>query len=658
MLLGLTIVAFAGCGGGTGDTAGPGGRVRDKEDEVRTQTIEFERKKYHRPKPAIPVLQDDRLEDKVTNFDPELVHSEPLGGWLINLSEAVTQLDVPMIKPDFEYHLLVLHPSYADAIAAQNRRFPQGSSILPSVNMIDGKARQFDDGLYAALEQAYYEGWDEVFVSHVDVVRRIHEKAGPSSVAAPFLAAGLELAGVSAAATDSARKEELLDEFRGDRTASKPIGFYTWNDKLKECFQFLRFFQHEFSVGDSEVVLAMAQVLEDDRELLEDVRNVNRFFGRLTNPMQCLSVADLVGMGSLDGAAWADLAKGKGIPHATVALFPPSTSREERLFERLFPPNVFPGLPEDVNLMVTLITRIRSGEVDLTPDPNSGWYDYQVYALETMLLPEKGEETNKLLLTKAYKKRMLEAFKATITKHRETHVRQLGRAGGSGAEEPPPRPDRVAPRLRVEPCPSYYLRTARAYAFLAGFLESAIGAEPLRQRHGLRKDGQRDVDLATELDFMRDLFYGLYLISAEDIGMHPKFLDDEPVPRERCYQTASGWLKQAFDDPDLAVDTRVSIPLHVNVARVTTRFWTTLGVRLTKLDASFARAPRIMPAGDREWQNVAADELDTSHYLIPVDEFAEVEMAGFAALTRDELREICDKHKTKEAIVKALQKRM
>ena len=75
--------------------------------------------------------------------------------------------------------------------------------------------------------------------------------------------------------------------------------------------------------------------------------------------------------------------------------------------------------------MKELVQAIRSGKVDLTPRENSGWYDHQVYALETMLLPEVGEEHNKLLLTKPYKKRMLEAFAALITKRRETHVRQL-----------------------------------------------------------------------------------------------------------------------------------------------------------------------------------------------------------------------------------------
>src|SRR5262249_42982100 len=157
----------------------------------------------------------------------------------------------------------------------------------------------------------------------------------------------------------------------------------------------------------------------------------------------------------------------------------------------------------------------------LKPGPESGWYDHQVYALETMLLPEKGDEKNKLLLTKAYKKRMLEAFQALITKRRETHVRQLGPAAAKSAAEPPP--SEVRPRLRVEPCPSYYLRTARAYAFLANFLEATVGKEALAELHGLKQGGQRPQDLYAELAWMRDLFYGLYLVSAEDIGLKPGF---------------------------------------------------------------------------------------------------------------------------------------
>ena len=67
---------------------------------------------------------------------------------------------------------------------------------------------------------------------------------------------------------------------------------------------------------------------------------------------------------------------------------------------------------------------------------------------------------------------MLEAFKALMTKRRETHALA---AKASAAPLAQAAAAQVKPRLRVEPCPSFYLRTARAYAFLAAFLESAVG---------------------------------------------------------------------------------------------------------------------------------------------------------------------------------------
>jgi hypothetical protein len=249
--------------------------------------------------------------------------------------------------------------------------------------------------------------------------------------------------------------------------------------------------------------------------------------------------------------------------------------------------------------------------------------------------------------------RMLEAFKALMTKRRETHVRDLGLPTTAAAP-----PKGVAPRLRVEPCPSFYLRTARAYSFLAAFLESALGSDVLGSLHGLSASGERSQSLRDELGSMRDLFYGLYFLSAEDIGLKPALAADEPADRDRSERAATEWLANALSDPDLAADTRVSVPVYVDLAA--TRLWATLGVRMARLTASFARPPRIRPReGDRNaseaWQTVEPYRLETAEYLIPVDEFAEIALRGGRVLTRDELRGVCDRKKTKEAIISALE---
>src|SRR6516225_10053874 len=157
------------------------------------------------PSPEAELVDDPLAEKTHTPFDPNHVHRRLFGDKLINLSAAVVRLDVTGADPEKEAELLKLRPSYADAIATAN---DADRPVLPSVNLLDGKAKQFDDGLYAALDQAYYKGLGDRLVSHVELVRRFHEEVGKDSPAAPFLAAALELAGVSSEATDGALKEQ------------------------------------------------------------------------------------------------------------------------------------------------------------------------------------------------------------------------------------------------------------------------------------------------------------------------------------------------------------------------------------------------------------------------------------------------------------------
>jgi hypothetical protein len=86
-----------------------------------------------------------------------------------------------------------------------------------------------------------------------------------------------------------------------------------------------------------------------------------------------------------------------------------------------------------------------------------------------------------------------------------------------------------------------------------------------------------------------------------------------------------------------------------------TRLWLTLGVRLARLEAQYARPPKIRPTGQGgPWKEVERYQLAPSQHVFPVEEFAEVELPGLRTLTRQELRAICDRLKTKEEIIKAL----
>jgi hypothetical protein len=268
-------------------------------------------------------------------------------------------------------------------------------------------------------------------------------------------------------------------------------------------------------------------------------------------------------------------------------------------------------------------------------------------------MPERGQEHAKLLLTRAYKKRMLEAFQALMTKRRETFALGLAAAASKSVEARPL--TKIKPRLRVEPGPTYFLRMARSYEFVTNVLVATIGEEGLASLHGRREGGERSRTLLDELRWMREFFYGLHLLSAEDIDMAPALRPDEPVDRAACELEAARWLSSFTTDPDLKVDTRVSIPLHFDTVAGRTRLWTTIGVRLAKLDVSYARPPKVKPAsGTGEWQDVKPQQLEGVPYVIAVDEFAEAEVPGLQPLTREEFREVCDARKTKPEIVRAL----
>jgi hypothetical protein len=617
-----------------------------KQKQPRTETYVTEWNEYHAP-PAndeVP-LTDDVLAEKNPRFDETLVDSRTIDGWQVNASAAVVRLDSPMIKPDADGAMLVLRKSYS--LAALTARATH-RHLLPSANMLDGAAKQFDDGLYAALDLACFQGKLGLSPSAPDWAAAVLAQLPAASPARPFLAAALELAGKSVDLTPAQRtaKDRWLAEFEGNEVASKPIGFYDWTPELKQVFRFFRFLQCPFP-RDGAVARDVAAVLKANAELLKQYRAINAFYGRLTNPQSRLPIDALI-----DAENVPESAKGSDGKTLPVAVFPPSTSRETELFNRMFSQ----GVPSGANLMAVLINRIRSGEVVLKPGPKDGWYQYQVYAIETLLLPAKGQERDKLLLTAAYKKRLVEAFKAMMTTRRETHVRQLQYDAKSAEKGPRPLAElAVRPQLRVEPCATFYLRTARAYAFLETFLKATVGPERLKELHGLKEGGRREASLDAELQDIARRFYGFYLLACEDIGMKPEFLDGEPVDREASEKAALAWLGNMASDADLACDTRVAVPIFVDPATGKVRLWANLGVRLAHVDATYARPPQVRPLADSgSWQELKPSQLSTSDYAIAVVEFAEIELPGFMSLSRQELRDACDRCQTKEEIVRAL----
>lgn len=194
-------------------------------------------------------LVDDRLEDKKPAFNPQVVDRRDYEGWQINKSAAVIRLDCPDIRPDRESAMTRLYASYADAIREAES---QQLNLLPSANMLDGIAKQFDDGLYAALDLACFRGDAGFSPSAVDFVEDVFTALPPRSAARAFLSAALQLADrpVKLESGQQTTADTLLAQFEADLARSKPISFYTWNDDLRRVWKFFRFLQHRFDQAD------------------------------------------------------------------------------------------------------------------------------------------------------------------------------------------------------------------------------------------------------------------------------------------------------------------------------------------------------------------------------------------------------------------------
>src|SRR5262249_17198798 len=147
------------------------------------------------------------------------------------------------------------------------------------------------------------------------------------------------------------------------------------------------------------------------------------------------------------------------IPDKKVYFFPPSRAHETDLVTKLYGNR---PIPDGFSLVDEMIRRIRSGQIQLKPTEQSGWYDYQTWAIEPLVVPERTPEATHLQATESYRKQLVELFKGILALTRETHIKQLVvPMAGAAAPGLPKRPEiHIRPDLTVEPLATFYRRRA------------------------------------------------------------------------------------------------------------------------------------------------------------------------------------------------------
>jgi hypothetical protein len=559
----------------------------------------------------------------------------------LDLASQVLRLSIPerrVYGSNSETTEESLHPTFGDLLDGR----------FVSASMLVQKAKQFDDGLYAAVELATQNGAGRfpgkaAFLALLTRSLSHGEGESPSDVLSLLLGAGqLGRLPVEVPKSLKGAVDAKVAQFLGEETASKPIGFYTWTPELEAIFRQDRMLQSELTGAAG--IGAVVEALHADRELRSTYEAYLALVSRLTNPPAKPDLRPL--LASRDKGAVKSPAKG-------VFFFPPSVSRETELIKKLYGDRY---IPEGFSLIDEMIRRIRNGDLNLTPSDDSGWYDYQTWAQEPLVIPDKMAEDAHLSFDQTYREALLGLFKGAQALARETHVKQLERPEVMAMPRPTPAKQAtiigIRPDLAAEPTATFYLRRAQGYRFVRKAVETALGPGALKSLHRMTPEGPAPSDLDRELAEMEGLLNGASATVGRQIGMPRGTSPSVESGADADTARFAKWAAAVKTDPDLGRDVRMMVPVFFDRQRHKTKVWVLLGWVSRDLRVEFVRRPAAEvfdPAGNPVAEGqISLAFLDEFHRLVyPVT--AEVYVTRI--LNRDEFRRHCDMYKTRSAIL-------
>ena len=583
---------------------------------------------------------------QTVNSNIRIIHEQELEIKL-DLSTQVLGLDIIDDREDKDWGELEGSLSFQKVEADL---FPTIKSIrrsgtdFVSASILVAKAKQFDDGLFAAVEYLCQKG-TESFVSKRKLLQCVAESLKGLSkekeidkkslnYCRGFINAAANLGGQQLSETKEVQiqADQIKSDFLSNQPQSEPIGFYTWTKDLSKIFQQDRLLQKK--IDTDEKIRLLSRGLSKDNNILAAYKTYLSFVEKLTNPFP---------------PEYCDLSKLKDIQKKKkYSFFPPSQAHETELIKKLYGNR---PIPDGFSLIDAFIQKIQEGRIDLALKEDSGWYDYQVYALEPFVNHGSMPEVKKLYFGNRYKQELVDLFKASISLTRETHIKQL-EVPEVGESEPLPS-IKIYPELSIEPIATYYLRLAKSYGFVRKLLESTFENNALKNAHRLTASGEVSKSLSQELLNMESLFYGAYQIVSQEIGMDIQLQERGKQEKEADEKYAREWIRTFTDDPDVGTDNRMMVPVFYDKLRKKTKVWVVLGYAVKPLSIWYSQKPKVTVT-DAEGKKAEADiEFESSQKSLIYPVSAEIYVNKI--LNRSEFRSLCDKYKTHSAILKALQ---
>ncbi len=561
----------------------------------------------------------------------------------LDLSSQVLAVEAP-IDFDFEFEQDVESGHTFAPLSATLG--PIDSAALVSASVLAQKAKIFDDGLYATVEVATQEGSGRHAgkAALLAALGRALAEADPSvaGTAQELLLGAARLGHVPVKGVPpvvEAGVQQAVEAFLADESLSKPVGFYTWSRRLGNIFQQDRMLQGKI---DAAGVKVLASALRADPSARAIYEGHLRFVSRLTNPFTGPDLRKFLegcDRGSADAA------------EDGMRFFPPSVAHETEIIKKLYGSKT---IPDNFILADEMIRRIRSGELNLEPGAESGWYDYQTWALEALVIPERMPEGDRLYLDEGYRKLLLELFKGLLTLTRETHVKQLEvplcGAAMSGREAYID----IAPALSAEPLVTFYLRRALGYRYIRGVLEDTFGSQEMERLHRLTDAGPALMSLAEELSGIETLFLGAHVSVSRELGLAPGAATGSDASTSEAAERFVAWRRELKSDPDLTLDLRAMVPVFYDVGRRKPKVWAFLGWSRRPITVSFARPPRAMirDLNGRLLRDHPPIRWGALHADLPYPVTAELYVDRI--LNRDEFRKVCDSCGTRSEILRRL----
>jgi len=517
-----------------------------------------------------------------------------------------------------------------------------------SASMLIQKAKLFDDRVVASIELAAQRGTGR-FPSKAEFLSTLASKLSekglpPTSARATSAVLGAAELGRTGYVTPEGWKEavsKVVFEFRASPHRSQPMGFYTWSEELKQIFQQDRLLATELEAGDG--VQAAADVLKSDQKLLAAYEACLE----LNAGIECTSASsDLRSL-------WEGISSNRA-PERTrrYCFLPPSESLESRLAKECFAGG---RVPDGFDLVAEIVKRVQEGRLPLAPNASSGWYAYQTWALEPLLLPDQAVEAVRLQLQPEYRRQLVALFKAALALGRETHIKQLETPEVTAeVRRPPPKVKiSIVPELSVEPLPTLFARQAEGYRFLRRVLDARFGEAGVAAMSLVGPAGGGTEKLAPALGAMEALFDGAAVASCKELGLEPPISSKATASADlSVYQS---WAAGSLES-DLGADVRMMVPVYYDLARRQTRVWVMLGWTTRPLVVSFARPPTVKVTF-KDGRLAPAESYDLQFGPIrktlsyPVT--AEVYVSRL--LDREEFRRHCDRYRTQSEILKHLE---